>query len=210
MRSILTWSKSHRKHLWLNRGIHLMFLLAVLGAMPGCSGGGGGGGENDGCGGSSVNALMNAQVAEIIAGLMFTFPDGEAFHEELVGEKVTMTLDPLTGTTVPLTLATESSMADGEARLACDPASDSSCSSTPPVLPEVTVTASDFPSGAGPQVDDVLNLGVWSFSARLDNCTNRITATMSVQDSEGKAVPSEPLDLSETELCPLIGDCPSS
>lgn len=208
MQCMLIWSKSDWTHRRLSRGIHLGFLLAVMCAMLGCSSSGGGAGDDDDledtlCGGSSVNDFMNAQVAEIVAGLTFTFMDGEVFQAGLAGDAMTMIVDALTNTTVSMTLATANSMAQGEGPLvACNIISDPSC------LFEVTVTTSDFPNSEGPQMADVLVLRDWRFRAQVDTCANRIAATMIVENSQGTAVASESLDLPVRELCPLL--CPSS
>jgi len=192
---------SQRCRLWE----HLVLMLIVLGVMLGCSSGGGSGDDDDAtqsCGGSSLNDFMNAQVAEAIAGLTFTFMDGEIFQDTLSGDTVTLTLDMLTGTTLSMMLATQDHMVSGEVELvACNFFSQPAC------LFDVMVTESNFPTVEGPQMDDVLVLQDWRLVARLDNCTNRINATMIVEDSLGMAVPSEPLDLAATELCPLIGSC---
>ncbi len=92
-------------------------MLIVLGTVLGCSGGGGDNESTPNCGGPSINNFMNGQVAEIIAGLTFTFMDGALFQDALSGDTVTLTLDMLTGNTVALTLATPDHLAVGEAEL---------------------------------------------------------------------------------------------
>jgi hypothetical protein len=145
---------------------------------------------------------MNAQVAETLTSLTFTFIDSGNFQDSLSGDTVTLTLDMLTGTTLTMTLATQDYLARAEVELvACNPFSQ------PARLFDVMVTESDFPSGAGPQMNDMVVFQDWRFVAHLDNCTNRITASMIVEDAMGMAVSSEPLDLGATELCPLIGTC---
>lgn len=191
---------SPRRWLWNP----LALMLVVLGVILGCSSGGGGDDDNPApsCGGSSINTFMDAQVAETIAELTFTFPDGEIFQDTLSGDTVTITLDMLMGTTLPMMFATQDNVASGETVLVgCNVLNDPAC------LFDVTVTESNFPSGEGPQMDDVRVLRDWRLVARLDNCTNRITATMIFEDDMGIAVSSEPLDLAATELCPLIDTC---
>ncbi|MDH3601339.1 MAG: hypothetical protein OEU26_17110 [Candidatus Tectomicrobia bacterium] len=206
MRYPFTWSvdnprgSSHRRRFW----DHLALTLIVSGMMLGCSSGGGGDDNaTRSCGGSSINNFMNDQVAETTAGLTFTFMDGEVFQDTLSGDTVTFTLDTFTGTTLMMTVATQDYMASGEAELvACNFFSQPAC------VFDVIVTESDFPSGEGPQMDDVLIIQDWRLVARLDNCTNRITANMIVEDAMDMAVASELLDLDATELCPMIGICP--
>lgn len=146
---------------------------------------------------------MNPQVAEIISGLTFTFGNGGVFQETLAGLTLTLTLDAFTDPVITLTLATADHMAGGETTLVpCAVLSNPAC------LFDITVTESNFPSGEGPQINDVLALQDWRLVARLDNCIDRVTANLIVEDAMGMAVQSEPLDLGPTELCPMIGTCP--
>ncbi len=181
---------------------HLAVMLLVFSIMTGCSGGG----SNETsppCDGQRVNDFMNDQVAETIMGLTFTFVDGRGFQDTLAGVMLTTTIDAFTNPTLTITLATADHLAGGETVLVpCNPLSDPAC------LFDVTITDSTFPSGEGPQVSDVLVLRDWRLVARLDNRTNRITATLIVEDAMGMAIQSEPLDLAPSELCPIIGTCP--
>ena len=181
----------------------LTLILVVFG-MTGCSSGGGGDSEvNPSCNNQSINNFMNAQVAEVITGLTFTFVDGGSFKESLAGQTPTLTIDDFTDPVITLTVATADHMAIGETTLVpCFALSNPAC------LFDVTITESSFPSDEGPQLNDVFVLQDWRLTARLDECVNRVTATMIAEDDMGVSVASEPLDLGPTELCPMIGTCP--
>ncbi len=182
----------------------LTLILIALGLMVGCSSGGGDDGDPmPACGGTSINNFMNAQVAETIVGLTFSFLDGGAFQDRLAGVPLTFTLETFNDPDITFLLATADDMASGETALVtCNPFMEPAC------LFDVTVTESNFPSGEGPQIDDVLVIRDLRLAARLDNCMTRITANLIVEDDMGTAVSSEPLDLGPRELCPMIGTCP--
>ncbi len=182
---------------------HLTLIFAICGVMMGCSSGGDNPETTPQCDGQRVNDFMNAQVAETIMGLTFTFVDGEVFQDRLAGVMLTITIDAFTDPIITMTLATADHMASGETVLVpCNLFSDPSC------LFDVTVTDSTFPSGEGPQMNDVLILRDWRLVAQRDTCTDRIEATLIVEDAMGMPVRSEPIDLGPTELCPIIGVCP--
>ena len=189
----------HQALLWKRFAI----LFVVFALLMGCSSGGGDTEDTDACSGRGVNNFMNPQVAELTMGLQFTFMDGSVFQDALAGETLTLTIDAFANPDITFLLATADHMASGESMLVV-----CSVSSEPACLFDVSITESNFPSGEGPQVNDVLVLQDLRFVGRLNNCTNRVTATLRVEDDMGMQVLSEPLDLGPRELCPMIGTCP--
>ena len=177
----------------------LAFVLAVSCMALGCDGAGGRVLDPPPCGGQQIISFLDSGNAEPLEGLTFTFRDGTVFHAALAGDQVRLTFDAVTGTILAVTLATDFYMASGEVILqGCNPFAEPSC------LFDVTVTGSNFPAGRGPQVGEVLELQDWRIFARLDDCTRRVTLTLTVENTMGTSVSSGPLDLAGTRLCPLI------
>ncbi len=184
-----------------HRLLGLVFVFAVWTTLLGCGGGGGGEQVISNCGGSSLNNFVNAQVSEIATGLTFDFTDGDIFHADLAGNAVMFTFDMFNDPTLTILLSTPQNMARGEVDLqGCMFGAQPAC------LFDVTITQSDFPAGDGPQTGEVLALQDWGFSALENNCTNRIDATLTIEDTNGRVVASEPLDLAIDRLCPMF--CP--
>ncbi|ETX05514.1 hypothetical protein [Candidatus Entotheonella palauensis] len=178
----------------------LVFVLAVGSALLGCSGGGGDEQTmTEDCRGGSINNSVNSQVSEIATGLTFDFTDGDIFHPDLAGTAVMFTFDMFNDPVLTILLATPDFMASGEVEI-------EGCNLiTQPVCPfGVTIIESDFPAGEGPQTGEVLELQNWLFSAFRNTCTNRIVATLTIGDTTGRAVASEPLDLDIDRLRPML------
>ncbi len=84
----------------------LTLILIMLGFLIGCSSGGSDPDTTTPCGGSSINDLMNAQVAETITGLTFSFLEGGVFQDTLTGATLTFTLETFNDPDLTFLLAT--------------------------------------------------------------------------------------------------------
>lgn len=196
-----------KPHLKKSRAIKSLALtVAFLSGclLVGCSGGGSGdgGGNQTRNINSRTSTFVGAANTETAEALPFTFSDGTAFHADLVGDVVTVTLDSVTATVIMVTLISAGHMARGEVVL--DNCNFGNVLQDPVCLYPVTITTSDFDPGSGPQVAEVLLLEDWRLVARTEAGSDRVIVTLGVEDEMGTVVISELLEVDGQRLCPWV------
>lgn len=151
------------------------------------------------CSGSQVNNFIQKGNVEVLVGKTYSFFEGSVFHPDLGSGSVDVRFDAFADPVLTVSLITELASATAEAVLdGCAFGADPAC------VFDFTVTASGYPPGTGPLANDSFSHEDWRYHARLDDCTGRVTSTLTVEDRQGTAVSSEPLDLPGISFCPVI------
>lgn len=167
----------------------MMCTITIFSVLSGC------GLSNDNeeigttCERSTANNIIsanNTKTLDALEGLSFPFVDGRIFHGTLDDDAVVIRFGMTTNSTLTVSINANDQTARGEIALeSCQPFQEDPC------LFNVMIAASKFPIGRGPQAGETLELQNWTFFTRLDDCTNRITATLTVEDLFGTRVTSE-------------------
>tara|TARA_B100000315_G_C14595513_1_gene598860 strand:+ start:9799 stop:10332 length:534 start_codon:yes stop_codon:yes gene_type:complete len=135
---------------------------------------------------NNIIGANNTQTLASIEGLSFPFSDGSIFHGTLDEDTVVIRFDMTTDSILTISISSNAKTARGKINLEpCQLFQEAPC------LFNVRITDSEFSIGRGPQSGETLALQNWTFFTLLDNCTNRITATLTVENLFETRVTSE-------------------